>query len=149
EAHDYRYFPDPDLVPLKMESEWIEGLRASVPELPAARTRRFVSEYGLPEYDAGVLTSSKEMADYFEACVNLFNQPKTVSNWVMGELTRELNSSGTDVIASPVPPERLVSLLQMVDKGTISLKVARDIFPELYSSGKSPGEIIQDKGLTQ
>ena len=149
EAHDYRYFPDPDLVPLKLDQEWIEGFKSSLPELPAARARRFVSGYGLPEYDAGVLTASKGMADYFESCSKLFPQPKIVSNWVMGELTRELNNSGTDVSASPVSPERLVSLLQMVDKGTISLKVAREIFPEMYSSGKTPEQIVQEKGLTQ
>lgn len=149
EAHDYRYFPDPDLVPLKLDKEWIEGFRSSVPELPAARGSRFVSDYGLPEYDASILTASKGIADYFEACVALFNQSKTVSNWVMGELTRALNNSGTDVSASPVSPERLVSLLEMVEKGTISLKVAREIFPELYGSAKSPEQIVQEKGLTQ
>ena len=149
EAHDYRYFPDPDLVPLKLDKEWIEGLRGSVPELPAARVSRFVREYGLPEYDAGVLTVSKGIADYFEACVTLFNQPKTVSNWLMGELTRELNLSGTEIAASPVTPERLVALLQLVEKGTVSLKVAREIFPELYRSGKTPEQIVQEKGLTQ
>ncbi|MBH0202574.1 MAG: Asp-tRNA(Asn)/Glu-tRNA(Gln) amidotransferase subunit GatB [Nitrospira sp.] len=149
EAHDYRYFPDPDLVPLKLDEAWINGFRASQPELPAVRTTRFVSDYGLPEYDATILTASKGMADYFEVCVERFPQPKTVSNWVMGELMRELNNSGTDISASPVAPERLVSLLQMVDKGTISLKVAREIFPELYSSGKAPEQIVQEKGLTQ
>ncbi|HSL05865.1 MAG TPA: Asp-tRNA(Asn)/Glu-tRNA(Gln) amidotransferase subunit GatB [Nitrospiraceae bacterium] len=177
EAHDYRYFPDPDLVPLKLDKEWIEGCRKHVTELPAARMQRFVRNqiiqdhilptwvppepaiqprnfvsqpgYGLSEYEAGVLTASKGIADYFEACVKLFNQPKTVSNWVMGELTRELNNSGIDASASPVSPERLVSLLQMVDKGTISLKVAREIFPEVYSSGKAPEQIVQEKGLIQ
>jgi aspartyl-tRNA(Asn)/glutamyl-tRNA(Gln) amidotransferase subunit B len=149
EAHDYRYFPDPDLVPLKLDKEWIEGFRGSVPELPAVRVSRLVRDYGLPEYDAGVLTVSKGIADYFEACVKLFNQPKTISNWVMGELTRELNLSGTDIAASPVTPERLVDLLQLVEKGTISLKVAREIFSELYSSGKAPEQIVQEKGLTQ
>ncbi|MDH4236033.1 MAG: Asp-tRNA(Asn)/Glu-tRNA(Gln) amidotransferase GatCAB subunit B, partial [Nitrospira sp.] len=149
EAHDYRYFPDPDLVPLKLDKEWIEGFTSSLPELPAARAKRFVSDYGLPEYDAALLTASKGMAEYFEACVKLFNQPKTVSNWVMGELTRELNNSGMDVSVSPVSPERLVELLQMVDKGAISLKVAREIFPEVYSSGKRSEQIVQEKGLTQ
>ena len=149
EAHDYRYFPDPDLVPLKLEKEWIEGCRKHVAELPATRMRRFVSGFALSEYDAGVLTASKAVADYFEACVTLFNQPKTVSNWVMGELTRELNNSGTDASASPVAPERLVSLLQLVEQGTISLKVAREIFPEIYSSGKTPEQIVQEKGLIQ
>jgi aspartyl-tRNA(Asn)/glutamyl-tRNA(Gln) amidotransferase subunit B len=149
EAHDYRYFPDPDLVPLKLDKEWVEGFKSSLPELPAVRTRRFVSDYGLPEYDAGILTSSKGIAEYFESCVKLFNQPKTVSNWVMGELTRELNNSGTDATASPVSPERLVGLLQLVDQGRISLKVAREIFPEVYSSGKMPEQIVQEKGLLQ
>lgn len=149
EAHDYRYFPDPDLVPLKLDDEWIERLRTDLPELPALRTKRFVSAYGLPEYDATILTASKGMADYFEVCVKQFNQPKTVSNWVMGELTRELNNSRTAISESPITPERLVSLLQMVDKGTISLKVAREIFPEFYSSGKTPEQIVQEKGLTQ
>ena len=149
EAHDYRYFPDPDLVPLKLEQAWVDGCRSSLPELPAVRMRRFVEKYGLPEYDGGVLTASRAMADYFEACVSQFNQPKTVSNWVMGELTRELNNSGTDIAASPVSPERLVDLLQMVDKGTISLKVARELFPELYTSGKLPEQIVHEKGLTQ
>jgi len=149
EAHDYRYFPDPDLVPLSLSVEWIEELRQTVPELPAVRQKRFVSEYGLPEYDTGVLTVSKPLADYFESCVKLFNQPKAVSNWVMGELLRELNNSGTAVGDSPVSPERLVSLLKLVDNGTISLKVAREIFPELYASKMSPEQIVQEKGLTQ
>ncbi|MBS0166120.1 Asp-tRNA(Asn)/Glu-tRNA(Gln) amidotransferase subunit GatB [Nitrospira sp. CMX1] len=149
EAHDYRYFPDPDLVPLQLNEDWIEGFRSSLPELPAVRARRFITEYGLPEYDAGVVTTSKGMADYFEACLKQFKEPKTVSNWVMGELTRELNNSGTDITASPVSPEGLVDLLTMVDKGVISLKVAREIFPEFYRSGKTPQQIVQDKGLTQ
>jgi len=149
EAHDYRYFPDPDLVPLQLEENWIEGFRSSLPEMPAVRARRLITEYGLPEYDAGVITTSKGMADYFEACVKQFREPKTVSNWVMGELTRELNASVTDITASPVSPERLIDLLMMVDQGVISLKVAREIFPELYRSGKTPQQIVQDKGLTQ
>jgi aspartyl-tRNA(Asn)/glutamyl-tRNA(Gln) amidotransferase subunit B len=149
EAHDYRYFPDPDLVPLMLEQEWIERCRKQMTELPSARMRRFVNECGLSEYDAGVLTASKAVADYFEACVKLFNRPKMVSNWVMGELTRELNHSGIDASVSPVSPERLVSLLQLVEKGTISLKVAREIFSDVYSSGKTPEQIVQEKGLIQ
>jgi aspartyl-tRNA(Asn)/glutamyl-tRNA(Gln) amidotransferase subunit B len=149
EAHDYRYFPDPDLVPIKIAPERLDKAKAALPELPTARQQRFVSQYGLPEYDVGVLTSSRALADYFETCVTLFGQPKTVSNWVMGELLRELNNSGTEVPASPVSPERLVGLLRLVDNGTISLKVARDLFPELYASGKSPEQLVQEKGLTQ
>ncbi len=149
EAHDYRYFPDPDLVPLQLNEDWIEGFRSSLPELPAVRARRLIAEYGLPEYDAGVITASKGMADYFETCLKQFNEPKTVSNWVMGELTRELNNSGTDITVSPVSPERLVDLLTMVNRGVISLKVARDIFPDLYRCDKTPQQIVQEKGLTQ
>jgi aspartyl-tRNA(Asn)/glutamyl-tRNA(Gln) amidotransferase subunit B len=149
EAHDYRYFPDPDLVPLKLDRNWIEGFKSSLPEMPAARAQRFVGEYGLPDYDAALLTGAKETADYFERCVNLFPQPKTVSNWVMGELTRELNNSGADIRSSLVSPERLVSLLTLVDQGTVSLKTAREIFPEFYRSGKTGEEIVNEKGLRQ
>jgi aspartyl-tRNA(Asn)/glutamyl-tRNA(Gln) amidotransferase subunit B len=149
EAHDYRYFPDPDLVPLTIAPERLDQDRSSLPELPAARQQRLISQYGLPEYDAAIVTSSRHLADYFETCVKLFNQPKTVSNWIMGELLRELNHSGTPVTASPVSPERFISLLKLVDNGTISLKVARDLFPELYASGKTPEQLVQEKGLTQ
>ncbi len=149
EAHDYRYFPDPDLVPVEVPAEWITTIRATLPELPTARQQRFVADLGLPEYDAGVLTASKAVADYFEACVALFPQPKTVSNWVMGELARELNQAGIDAAQSPVTPARLVSLLKLVEGGTVSLKVARDLFPEFYASGKSAEQLVQEKGLTQ
>jgi aspartyl-tRNA(Asn)/glutamyl-tRNA(Gln) amidotransferase subunit B len=149
EAHDYRYFPEPDLLPLDLDDDRIEEVRRTLPELPAAREKRFISEYGLPEYDAGVLTSSRRLADYFEGCLKLFPQAKTVSNWVMGELLRELNNSGTPVEQSPVSPERLISLLELVERGTVSLKAAREIFPEVYASGKTPEQIVQEKGLTQ
>ncbi len=149
EAHDYRYFPDPDLVPLSLPQEQLEAWRRDISELPATRQARFVQQYGLPEYDAGVLIASKPLADYFEACVSLFTQPKTVSNWVMGELRRELNAAHTPVERSPVTPERLANLLQLVENGTVSLKVARDLFPELYATGKSPEQLVEEKGLTQ
>ncbi|MCP9455332.1 MAG: Asp-tRNA(Asn)/Glu-tRNA(Gln) amidotransferase subunit GatB [Nitrospira sp.] len=149
EAHDYRYFPDPDLVPLQLEKEWTEGIRATLPELPAAKVARFVHDYGLPEYDAMVLTASKGLAEYFERCVTLFGQPKTVSNWVMGELSRELNVAGIDASSSPLSPERLVELLRLVEQGAISLKMAREIFPELYKSGKTADQIVRERGLTQ
>jgi aspartyl-tRNA(Asn)/glutamyl-tRNA(Gln) amidotransferase subunit B len=149
EAHDYRYFHDPDLVPLSITEDHIEEARKALPELPAARFKRFSSDYGLPQYDAGVLTTSRPLADYFEACVRLFDQPKTVSNWVMGELLRELNTSNTPVATSPVSPKQLVSLLRLVDEGTVSLKVAREIFPELYATGKTAEQVVQERGLTQ
>lgn len=149
EAHDYRYFPDPDLVPLNISAEWIEQLRQGLPELASAKQQRFIAEYEVPEYDAAILTSNKALAVYFEACVKLYPHPKTVSNWIMGELLRELNHSGIEADASPLAPERLVDLLRLVDEGTISLKVAREIFPSLYASGKTPAQIVQEKGLTQ
>ena len=149
EAHDYRYFPDPDLVPLNISAEWIEQLRHELPELASTKQQRFISEYDVPEYDAAILTSSKALSLYFEACVKLYPHPKTVSNWVMGELLRELKHSGIEADVSPVNPEGLVDLLMLVDNGTISLKVAREIFPDVYTSGKTAAQIVQEKGLTQ
>ena len=105
--------------------------------------------YSLPEYDAGVLTASRALAEYFEACVRLFAHPKTVSNWVMGELLRELNAGGISVDSSPVSPDRLVGLMKLVEDGTISLKVARELFPELYAGGKEAEELVREKGVTQ
>ena len=148
-AHDYRYFPDPDLLPVRIDPEWIEELRQTIPELPCSRLRRFVQDHQLSEYDAAILTDSKGLADYFEACVKFFPHPKTVSNWVTGELLRELNTSGNSAEDSPVGPERLAELLQLVDSGTVSLKVARELFPELYSTGMTPEQLVKEKGLLQ
>ena len=149
EAHDYRYFPDPDLLPLSIDDEWIEEIRGTLQELPKTREERFTKDYSLPEYDAGVLTSSRELADFFEACVSQFQEPKTISNFIMGELLRELNQAGMAVEDSPVSPERLVELLQLVHKGTISLKTAKDIFPELYAGEKSASQLVEEKDLQQ
>lgn len=149
EAQDYRYFPDPDLPPVTISDEWLDEIREALPELPAARKARFVDEYSLPAYDAGVLTAARDLAEYFEACVRLFPDPKVVSNWVMGELLRELNQSGMAVTQSPVSPARLAELLRLVADGTVSLKVARDLFPELYASDKTPHQLVREKGLEQ
>lgn len=149
EAHDYRYFPDPDLVPLVISEEWIEELRATIQELPKDRHQRFLQDYGLPDYDAGVLTSSRALADYFEACVTLFAEPKLISNFLMSEFLRELHQAGTTVESSPVSAERLVGLLQLVHDDTISLKVAKEIFPELYAGDKSAAQLVEEKGLRQ
>ncbi len=149
EAHDYRYFPDPDLVPLVIAEEWIEELRATIQELPKDRHRRFQEEYGLPDYDAGVLTSSRALADYFEACVTLLAEPKLISNFLMSEFLREVHQAGTSVEAAPVSPERLVGLLQLVRDDTISLKVAKEVFPELYAGDKSAAQLVEEKGLRQ
>ncbi len=149
EAHDYRYFPDPDLVPVSISDEWIEELRATIQELPGDRHQRFLKDYGLPDYDAGVLTSARALADYFEDCVRLFAEPKLISNFIMSEFLRELHQAGVTVETSPLSPERLVGLLQLVHDGTISLKVAKEIFPELYSGDGSAAQLVEEKGLRQ
>jgi len=145
-AHDYRYFPDPDLVPLVVERAWIEEIRCSLPELPEAKRRRFVRDYGIPEYDAGVLTASKELAEYYETCVRAQHDPKAVSNWVMVELLGRLNKDGKDITQSPIPPDRLAALLGLLTTGTISGKMAKAFFDEMYASGADPAEILKKKG---
>jgi aspartyl-tRNA(Asn)/glutamyl-tRNA(Gln) amidotransferase subunit B len=145
-AHDYRYFPDPDLVPLVVEPAWVEEIRRRLPELPEAKRRRFVREYGIPEYDAGVLTASKELAEYYEACVRAQNDPKVASNWVMVELLGRLNKDGKDIVQSPIPAERLAALLGLLAKGAISGKMAKEFFDEMYASGADPEEILRAKG---
>jgi aspartyl-tRNA(Asn)/glutamyl-tRNA(Gln) amidotransferase subunit B len=145
-AHDYRYFPEPDLVPLVIEPAWIEEIRRSLPELPEAKRQRFVRAYGIPEYDAGVLTMSKELADYYEAAVKVHNDPKMASNWVMVELLGRLNKDGKDITQSPIPPERLGAMLGLLAKGTISGKMAKDFFDEMYATGADPADILKKRG---
>ncbi len=148
-AHDYRYFPEPDLVPLLTTPAWIDQMRVTLPELPDARMQRFVREYGLPEYDASVLTSSKALADYYEACVALYREPKVVSNWMMVELLRALNRDGMEVEQARVTPTHLADLLKLIDAGTISGTLAKTVFEDMYTTGKSAAEIVQEKGLRQ
>jgi len=145
-AHDYRYFPDPDLVPLVVEPAWIEEIRRNLPELPEAKRRRFARDYGIPEYDAGVLTASKELAEYYETCVRGQNDPKAVSNWVMVELLGRLNKDGKGITESPIPPARLAALLRLLAEGAISGKMAKEFFDEMYASGADPVEILKAKG---
>ncbi|MEW6657048.1 MAG: Asp-tRNA(Asn)/Glu-tRNA(Gln) amidotransferase subunit GatB [Thermodesulfobacteriota bacterium] len=149
EAHDYRYFPDPDLVPVKIAPEWLESLRKSLPELPTARGQRFQDQYGLPGYDAEVLTGDKALAEYFEACVREFPQPKLVSNWIMVELLRELKKEDAGLAACPITPEALARLLALVEKGSISASQAKKVFEEMWASGKEPEAIVKEKGLEQ
>ncbi|MGH7892779.1 MAG: Asp-tRNA(Asn)/Glu-tRNA(Gln) amidotransferase subunit GatB, partial [Thermodesulfobacteriota bacterium] len=148
EAHDYRYFPDPDLLPVVIEREKIEELRASLPELPDQRLMRFTEEYKLPEYDASVLTASKEIADYFEECLGTYNNPKAVSNWIMTEVMREMKDEGESG-EIPVSPRSLAGLLQLIDDGTISGKIAKDVFQEMVSTGRTAKEIVGEKGIKQ
>ncbi|MZH04517.1 MAG: Asp-tRNA(Asn)/Glu-tRNA(Gln) amidotransferase subunit GatB [Nitrospinae bacterium] len=149
EAHDYRYFPDPDLVPVVLEEAWVEEIKKTIPELPEQKRERFAKEYGLPEYDAGVLTSSRELADYFEKCTSLFAKPKIISNWIMGDLLRELNKSNQEIGECPLSPEALVNLLKLIDEGVISGNIAKSVFEEMYQTGKEASVIVEEKGLKQ
>ena len=149
EAHDYRYFPDPDLLPLKISTDWIERVRKELPELPEAKRDRFVEDYGLPAYDADLLTTDRELADYFETCLKTFNNPKPVSNWIMGPLLGLLNTAGKSIDASPVSPENLGRMLQLIEEGVISGKIAKTVFDEMAVSGHAPDRIVKERGLVQ
>jgi len=149
EAHDYRYFPEPDLLPLVIEDALMEEARAGLPELPGPRKARFTKEYGIPAYDAGVLTSSRALADYYEAVVKATGEAKASSNWVMGEVLRALKEDSRDISDCPVSPEALAGLIGMVKKGEISGKIAKEVFAEMFSTGGSAAEIVKKKGLAQ
>ena len=149
EAHDYRYFPEPDLVPITVEQSRIDEIRASLPELPDARRKRFVSDFGLPEHDADLLTSEKTVAEWFEESVKAGGQPKAVSNWIMGELMRMLNEKNMSIENCPLKPEQLAGMLLLIDKGTISSKMAKNVFSEMFSTGKTAEVIVSEKGLLQ
>ena len=148
---DYRYFPEPDLPPLELEAQWIEQIRAELPELPIARFRRFQEQYGLGAYDADVLVAERAVADYFEAVVAASGgvPPKTVANWVTGELFALLNQSGQDIETAPITPGSLAALLQMVGRGEINQNTAKTVLVEMFSSGRGPAEIIAGRSLGQ
>jgi aspartyl-tRNA(Asn)/glutamyl-tRNA(Gln) amidotransferase subunit B len=149
EAHDYRYFPEPDLLPLIIDDEWIEDIRKGLPELPTEKMERFMNVYGLPKYDVEILVSDKELSKYFEDTVVLFSEPKTVSNWIMTELLRELKDGNVSPKDSPLSPAHLAELLSLIKDGTINIKIGKEIFPEIYKSGSSPKNLVQKKGLVQ
>lgn len=157
-AHDYRYFPEPDLPPLVLSREWVEEIRQSLPELPDARRDRFSQDYGLSLYDASLLTAAKPTAAYFEEALKasgdkvgetLATRAKAVANWVMGDLTHFLNESGTQIEASPVKPVALAEMLDLMDDGTISVRMAKDVFEEMYQSGKGARQVVEEKGMSQ
>jgi aspartyl-tRNA(Asn)/glutamyl-tRNA(Gln) amidotransferase subunit B len=154
EASDYRYFPEPDLVPIMLDEAWVEDVRKSLPELPHYRRRRFVSEYELPEYDASVITRDKEIADYFEEVVSEGGSPKAVSNWIMGDVLRALNEKeisfgGDGGYRVAVPAMNLKALIDMVDSGQLSSSGASSVFNDMVESGVSPIKIVEEKGLIQ
>ena len=149
EAHDYRYFPEPDLVPVVISDEWIEEVRRVLPELPMEKRERFVEQYGIPTYDAGVLTASLATADYYEETARLCGKPKLASNWIMGNFLAYLNEEKLEVTESPITPQTLADLINMIDEGTISGKIAKDVFEDMCKSGKGPKEIVDKRGLLQ
>ncbi|MDI6742131.1 MAG: Asp-tRNA(Asn)/Glu-tRNA(Gln) amidotransferase subunit GatB [Smithella sp.] len=149
EAHDYRYFPDPDLVPILVDEQWIEDVRNSLPELPLAKRERFIKEYQIPEYDAGVLTADKALANYYEEVVKLCAQPKVASNWIMGDLMRFLNEDKRDICECPMTAQSLADMIKLIEEGTISGKMAKEVVEDMYKTGKSPQNIIEEKGLVQ
>jgi len=152
EAHDYRYFPDPDLPLLLVDREWIQQVERSMPELPESRRKRFIEEYALSEYDAGVLTATRALAEFFEETAKRSGQPKAAANWIMGDLLKFYKESNTDIkdlSTSPVKPKMLADMISLVEKGTISGKIAKTIMEEMCASGKDPQKIIEEKGLVQ
>ncbi len=150
EAHDYRYFPEPDLVPISVEKNWIEEIRKGLPELPGQKIERFIKEYQLPEYDSELLASEKPLAEWFEEAVKLGGNPKAASNWIMGELMRLLNEEGLSIEEKPaVKPAMLVEMIGLIENGTISGKIAKTVFEEMYKTGKQAKIVIEEKGLVQ
>lgn len=149
EAHDYRYFPEPDLLPVTVDDAWVESVKKTLPELPMEKMERFMREYGLPRYDVEILSSDRELARYFEEVLALFPDAKTVSNFIMTELLRELKNGNVSPKDSPVKPAQFAELLSLIKDGTISNKIGKEIFPDLYRSGASPGQYVREKGLLQ
>ena len=151
-AHDYRYFPEPDLPPLVIERGWVEEIRARLPELPDAKRDRFVARYGLSRYDAGVLVADRAVADYFEACVRAGAgrvEPKTIANWVTGELFRLMKAKEVEIGQVEITPDMLVALIGMVQDGAISTTAAKEVFAEMFETGRAPDEIVRERGLAQ
>ncbi len=146
EEHDYRYFPEPDLVPIEISSEWIEEMRMKMPELPDERRDRFEKDYEIPRYDASVLTITKSLADFFEACIKRYSEPKNISNWIMSDLLRHLNDLNIEIYESPVTPERFTTMLKRIDAGTISRRSAKKVLMDMIKEGKHPDQIIEEDG---
>lgn len=149
EAHDYRYFPDPDLVPIIIDPSWVGEIRDALPELPDARKTRLVQDMGLPEYDASIITGNRALANFFDLTVQEYNEPKIVSNWIMGEFLRLLNANNLDIQQSLVTPKSMADLLKAQGDGTISGKMAKAVFEEMFQTGSEPAQIIKEKGLVQ
>ena len=149
DAHDYRYFPEPDLVPLRISDQWLAEVRAAMPELPERKRARFLGEFGLREYDAEVLTATRAASEYFETAARVSGDPKTAANWVMGDLMGLLKAESKDIAESPVSAENLGDLVKRITAGEISGKLAKEIFPKMFAAGEPAGAIIEREGLKQ
>jgi aspartyl-tRNA(Asn)/glutamyl-tRNA(Gln) amidotransferase subunit B len=149
EAHDYRYFPDPDLVPVMVDEAWVSQIRLGMPELPQAKRERFINEYQIPAYDAGVLTADKALAEYYEEVVKLCGKPKMVSNWVMGDVLKFLNEDKRGIRECPISARSLADMIILIEEGTISGKIAKEVITDMYETGKTPQDIIKEKSLVQ
>jgi aspartyl-tRNA(Asn)/glutamyl-tRNA(Gln) amidotransferase subunit B len=149
EAHDYRYFPEPDLLPLKLERTWIAQIQTELPELPGPKMQRFIREYSLSDEDALLLTAAPAVADYFESCARISGNPRASANWIMGDLAYALKNSGKGIENCPIPPERLAALIRVIDSGEISGKIAKTVFEEMNQTEEEPAAIIKRMGLVQ
>ena len=149
DAHDYRYFPEPDLAPIVLSEEYIQNLKDNLPEMPHVKKERYMKEFDLPEYDADILTSSKKSAKFFEEANEICNNPKAVSNWIMGDFTRMLNEKEIEIDESKVTAQNLAELITLIDKGTISSKIAKQVFEDMFETGENAKDIVEKKGLVQ
>ncbi|MBN1364784.1 MAG: Asp-tRNA(Asn)/Glu-tRNA(Gln) amidotransferase subunit GatB [Syntrophaceae bacterium] len=149
EAHDYRYFPDPDLVPVMVDEVWVKKIKEELPELPMAKRERFIKDYQIPAYDAGVLTADKGLANYYEEVVKLCAKPKIASNWIMGDVMKFLNEDKLDIRRCPITAKSLADMIKLIEESAISGKMAKEVVADMYKSGKSPQDIIKEKGMVQ
>ncbi len=150
EAHDYRYFPDPDLIPVRLKKEQIEEIKNTLPELPDEKVKRYMEELKLPEYDSEVIVANKDLAVYFEETIKIYpKNPKAVANWIINELLGRLNEENLSITESPVKPEHVAELVELIDSGVISGKIGKEVFEEVFKTGKSPKQIVEEKGLKQ
>ena len=149
ESQDYRYFPEPDLLPVMIDEKWLSEVKNSIPELPLARKQRFIEACKLSDYDASILTEEKVLADFFEDCVKILDRPKAFSNWIINDLLREVKDRKLDVSNLPIKPRQLAALVEIIEKGTISSTIAKEVFSEMIQTGKEPQKIIEEKGMAQ
>jgi len=149
ESHDYRYFPDPDLVPVVISSDDVDKIKSNMPDLPDVVRKRLSEQYGLPVYDVEMLSSSKPLVDFFEATVKCHNNTKSVSNWIQTEILRVMNEKSVAIAEVGITPPQLGELIKLIDDGVISVKIAKEVFDNVIATGKNPGEIVEEKGLSR